>query len=185
MRASVRFAEFRVDTKAKSRAGRRTTVVGRSTEGGNQMDQRYGLGAIDQISFAVRDVNEAVTRYTAMFGGPFTVIDVPDLEVVCRGRPSSTTLRLAFGRTAGIEVELVEVVSGDWPTLAWLDTHGEGLHHLRYPVADVAQVRSEMEADGFPVTLEGSGGEVAFAYLESPLLNGMTVELISAPGARP
>jgi methylmalonyl-CoA/ethylmalonyl-CoA epimerase len=145
------------------------------------MEQRFGLSSIDQISFAVRDVDEAVGRYTMMFGGPFSVVNVPQLDALCFGRPTTTALKLAFGRTAGLEVELVEVVSGEWPTLGWLDSHGEGLHHLRYPVPDVSGTRREMEEAGFVVTLEGTGGALSFAYLESPLLNGMTIELISAP----
>jgi catechol 2,3-dioxygenase-like lactoylglutathione lyase family enzyme len=145
------------------------------------VDQRFGLGSIDQISFAVRSIDDAVPRYTAMFGGPFAVVDVPGMQIVCRGRPSTTSLRLGFGRTGDLEVELVEVVSGEWPTLAWLDEHGEGLHHLRYPVTDIAASRAEMEAAGFEVAVEGGSGGVEFAYLESPLLNGMTVELIQLP----
>jgi methylmalonyl-CoA/ethylmalonyl-CoA epimerase len=146
---------------------------------GGSAGQRFGLGQIDQISFAVVDLDAAVERYTAMFGGPFTLIEVPAIEVLCRGRPSTTALKLGFGRTAGLEVELVEVVSGDWPTLDWLERNGEGLHHLRYPVSDVHRTTSEMEEAGFEVTLESVGGPVTFAYVESPLLNGMTVELIS------
>jgi methylmalonyl-CoA/ethylmalonyl-CoA epimerase len=144
-------------------------------------EPQFGLGSIDQISFAVRSVDEAVPRYRAMFGGPFAVMDAPDLEIVCRGRPSTTSLRLAFGRTGDIEVELVEVVSGDWPTIDWLDTHGEGLHHLRYPVTDIATTQAEMEAAGFGLTVRGGSGGVSFAYLESPMLNGMTIELIQMP----
>jgi catechol 2,3-dioxygenase-like lactoylglutathione lyase family enzyme len=145
------------------------------------VEQRFGLGPIDQISFAVRDVDEAAVRYTAMFGGPFSVIDVPEMNVLCRGRPSTTTLKLGFGRTAGLEVELVQVVSGDWPTLSWLESHGEGLHHIRFPVPDVARTKAEMEQAGFEVTLDGTSGTISFAYLEAPLLSGMTIELISAP----
>ena len=147
------------------------------------IEPRFGLGPIDQISFAVRSVDEAVPRYRAMFGGPFAVMDAPGLEVVCHGRPGTTSLRLAFGRTGDIEVELVEVVSGDWPTIAWLEIHGEGLHHLRYPVADIDASRREMEAAGFGLSVQGGTGGVSFAYLESPLLNGMTIELIQMPAS--
>ena len=145
------------------------------------IEQRFGLGAIDQISFAVADVNEAVPRYTAMFGAPFHVLDVPKLQAVCRGQPSTTTLRLALGRSGGLEVELVQVVSGDWPTLDLLTSRGEGLHHVRYPVADIATSRAEMEAAGCTVTMRGKAGGVSFTYLECPLLNGMTIELIQMP----
>jgi methylmalonyl-CoA/ethylmalonyl-CoA epimerase len=143
--------------------------------------QRFGLGAIDQISFAVADVDEAVPRYTAMFGGPFAVVNVPPMEITYRGRLSACELKLGFGRTGAIEVELVEVVSGDSPAHEFLESHGEGLHHVRFPVADIAATRREMEADGFEVTFSGDSGDVAFAYLEAPLLNGMTIELIQFP----
>lgn len=138
---------------------------------------RFGLGAIDQISFAVRSVDEAVNRYSAMFGANFAIVDVLDLAVKVRGHPASATLRLGFGRSGNIEVELVEVVNGLWPTASWLDQQGEGLHHIRFPVKDVATSREEMTAEGFTVTLESDDG-CSFSYLESPLLNGMTVELI-------
>jgi methylmalonyl-CoA/ethylmalonyl-CoA epimerase len=159
----------------------RTEKLGRTMNIESASGQRFGLGAIDQISFAVASVDDAVPRYTAMFGGPFAVVDVPGMEVVCRGRPSTASLRLAFGRSGDIEVELVEVVSGPWPTLDWLETHGEGLHHLRYPVNDCDASRAAMEEAGFAVSLQGGAGGVSFAYLESPLLNGLTVELIQMP----
>ena len=145
------------------------------------IEQRFGLGAIDQVSFAVVDVDEAVPRYSAMFGGPFDVLDVPELQAECHGRPTTTTLRLGLGRSGDLEVELVQVVSGDWPTLDLLSTRGEGLHHLRYPVGDIATSRAEMGAAGCVVTMRGEAGGVAFTYLECPLLNGMTIELIQLP----
>lgn len=145
------------------------------------VEQRFGLGAIDQISFAVADVDEAVPRYTAMFGGRFDVLDVPKLRVECHARPSTTTLRLGLGRSGDIEVELVQVVSGDWPTLDLLTTRGEGLHHIRYPIPDIATSRAEMEAAGCVVTMRGEAGGVSFSYLECPMLNGMTIELIQNP----
>jgi len=139
---------------------------------------QFGLGDIDQISFAVRNLDEAVPRYEAMFGGPFATMDVPDMDVVVRGKPSVTSLRLGFGQSAGLEVELVEVVSGDWPTLTWLDERGEGLHHLRYPVPDAAAPRAALVAAGATVVLEGGGEGYAFVYLEAPHLNGMVIELL-------
>ena len=36
----------------------------------------FGLGPIDQISFAVTSVERSLPWYEAVFGGPFTVRDV-------------------------------------------------------------------------------------------------------------
>jgi len=144
--------------------------------------QLLGLGAIDQLSFAVPSVDDALPRYEAMFGGPFTAMDVPGMEVVVGGRPETVDLRLGFGQTAGLEVELVEVVSGGWPTVAWLVERGEGLHHLRYPVDDFARSRDELTAAGCTALMEGHNSGVSFGYFEVPMLNGMVVELIQMPG---
>jgi catechol 2,3-dioxygenase-like lactoylglutathione lyase family enzyme len=143
----------------------------------------FGLGPIDQLSFAVPSVDDALPRYRSMFGGEFTAMDVPGMDVVVRGRPETVSLRLGFGSTAGLEVELVEVVSGGWPTVTWIAEHGEGLHHVRYPVDDFARTRDQMQAAGCTVVMEGHVGEVSFGYLEVPALNGMVVELIQMPSA--
>ena len=146
-------------------------------EAASTIEQRFGLGAIDQISFIVADVDEAVPRYAAMFG-PINVVEVPPMDFVYRGKPVKTTLKLGFGQTGSIEVELVQVLDGEYPSLEFLRERGEGLHHVRFPVADLAATRAQMEAEGFELTLSGGSGDLLFAYLESPLLNGMTVEII-------
>ena len=145
------------------------------------MSAQFGLGPIDQLSFAVPSVDDALPRYQAMFGGEFTAMDVPGMDVVVRGQPETVSLRLGFGSTAGLEVELVEVVAGSWPTVTWLAEHGEGLHHVRYPVDDFASSRDEMLAAGSTLVMEGHNHGVSFGYLEVPELNGMVIELIQMP----
>ncbi len=142
---------------------------------------RFGLGPIDQISFAVADLDEAAPRYAALFGGQFDVMDVEMPDIFVRGQPASVHLRLGFGKTGPIEVELVQVVAGEYPIKDFLAAHGEGFHHVRFPVPDLKATQAAMEAQGYTVTLEGASAEVLFAYLESPDLAGGTVELIQFP----
>jgi methylmalonyl-CoA/ethylmalonyl-CoA epimerase len=76
----------------------------------------FGLGPIDQISFAVVDLQAALPLYSALFGD-FTTRRVelrPD-RVSYRGQPASARLLLGFGRTGDVEVELVEVEEGEAP----------------------------------------------------------------------
>jgi catechol 2,3-dioxygenase-like lactoylglutathione lyase family enzyme len=144
---------------------------------------RFGLGPIDQISFAVDDLDEAVPRYAALFGGDFEVMDVEMSDIFVRGQPASVRIRLGFGKTGPIEVELVQVVEGEYPIKDFLAEHGEGFHHVRFPVPDLKATQAAMEADGYTVTLEGASGELLFAYLESPHLAGGTIELIQFPSS--
>jgi methylmalonyl-CoA/ethylmalonyl-CoA epimerase len=141
----------------------------------------FGLGPIDQISFAVASVEQSLPWYEALFGGPFTVRDValtPD-KVTYRGAPADAVLRLAFGCTAGIEIELVEVVRGEAPSLEHLREHGDGLHHVRFPVADLDAKTSQLTEAGFDVIFSGTTPRSRFAYVQAPASLGYTViELI-------
>jgi|HubBroStandDraft_4_1064222.scaffolds.fasta_scaffold132299_2 catechol 2,3-dioxygenase-like lactoylglutathione lyase family enzyme len=141
----------------------------------------FGLGPIDQISFAVTSVERSLPWYEAVFGGPFTVRDVtlaPD-AVTYRGAPADAVLRLAFGRTAGIEIELVEVRRGEAPSLEHLREHGDGLHHVRFRVADLDAKTEQLAAAGFEVIFSGTTPHSSFAYVQSPASLGHTViELI-------
>src|SRR3954451_3559027 len=131
----------------------------------------FGLGPIDQISFAVKSVDAAVPAYEALFGSQFTVRDValqPDL-VSYKGAPADAALRLAFGATAGIEVELVEVLRGPAPARDHREQHDEGLHHVRFSVADITAKIAQLEGAGFTVVFGGRTPRGSqFAYLEAP-----------------
>ena len=138
----------------------------------------FGLGAIDQVSFAVRDAEDAARRWEPIFG-PFEImtVDLPAIEY--RGRASSARLTLGFGRSGDIEIELVEVLEGDSPVADHLAEHGEGIHHVRFPVHDLAGKRAAMEAAHWTTIFAGEGGPVSYAYLEPPAeVGGTVIELI-------
>ena len=142
------------------------------------------LGPIDQVSFAVEDISTALSVYEPLFG-PFTTRETapaPD-SLVYRGRPVRARLRLAFCRSGEIEIELVQVLSGEWPTLEHIRRHGPGLHHVRFLVDDLEEKRAEMEDSGFATVIQGvSPRGSRFAYLESPAILGPTmVELLQQP----
>lgn len=140
----------------------------------------FGLGPVEQISFAVRDLDTALGRYEAIFERPFRTVDVPVLDVMIGGKARSVSLRLAFAMTGLLEIELVQVVDGPWPALRWLEEHGEGLHHLGFHVPNVAISSARLEAAGCVRSMVAADGH-SFAYLETPMLNGMTIELLQRP----
>ncbi len=145
----------------------------------------FDLGPIDQISFAVTSVEQSLPWYEALFGGPFTVREVtlaPEL-VTYRGAPADAVLRLAFGHTAGLEIELVEVLSGTAPSLEHLREHGDGLHHVRFSVLDLQAKTDQLTAAGFEVIFGGATPRGSlFAYVQAPASLGHTViELIQQP----
>jgi catechol 2,3-dioxygenase-like lactoylglutathione lyase family enzyme len=144
----------------------------------DQLVERYGLGSMDQISFAVGDADEAATRYQSIFG-KFDVVDVPSMDVTYRGQPSTVTFKLGFGRAGPLEVELVQVVEGDSPVRDHFERFGEGFNHVRYRVPDLEASRDAMEQDGWVTVYAGETGDISFCFLEPPVgLVATIIELI-------
>ena len=142
------------------------------------ISDRFGLGQVDQVSYAVRDLDQAVVRYGALFG-PFRTASVELDDLVYRGRKSRAALNIAFGNTGPLEIELVQLVSGEFPQGEFLARHGEGLHHIRFVVDDLAAKMALMRPEGFGEVVVGHSGPVSFAYLEAPdFLGDSMIELL-------
>ena len=148
------------------------------------LEAGLGLGPPDQISFAVADMAGAVSLLSPLFGG----FDVRESVLAAgsfayRGRAGLTRLRLGICQAGQVEIELVEVLEGDWPTVEHIDRHGPGLHHLRFAVEDLDAKSAQMQAAGFSEVLRGvSPRGSRFAYLQAPSVLGPTmVELLQPP----
>jgi len=144
-----------------------------------ELANKFGLGIMDQISFAVRDLDKALPAYEAIYG-PFKVGTrvVDNIEYLGR-KVGPTTLKLGFAYTNGFEIELVQVVEGEFPQADWLKTHDEGFQHIRFRVEDFDGARERMEAAGFERVLLGKSPTAQFCYLKAPPeLNGLSIELI-------
>lgn len=145
---------------------------------------RLGLGAIDQVAFVVRNLEESLPRYEAIFG-PFKTGESKIDDYSSPDGPANCTLKLAVNNAAPIEVELIEVAAGHTPHREHLEKHGEGLHHVRFRVDSVEDTIATLEGEGFrSVFLKRYGPTVAFAYLETPAAMGSwLIELLEMPSS--
>jgi methylmalonyl-CoA/ethylmalonyl-CoA epimerase len=136
------------------------------------------LGPIDQVAYVVESLERALPRYEAMFG-PFQAATYEMKDCTIRGRRADCTLRLAVNNAGPVEIELIEVVSGETTHSEHLKKHGEGLHHVRFRVAELEPKVAALEAAGYRTVLSKRfGPTIAFAYLESPPeIGGSVIEL--------
>ncbi|MCH2169564.1 VOC family protein [Myxococcota bacterium] len=130
---------------------------------------RLGLDPIDQISYVVEDMDRALLTFEAIYG-PFTVIDTELEDTLYRGRKTSVKLRLGFGRSGPVEIELVQVLSGESPHAEHLDGGGDRAHHVRFRVENLEKALEAFTGEGFEAIWykRFEGGGPAFAYLEAP-----------------
>ncbi|MDB5686569.1 MAG: methylmalonyl-CoA mutase [Rhizorhabdus sp.] len=113
-------------------------------------------GSILELCQVVRDIDKAVAHWTQVLGaGPFFVFDVPVLPgQIYRGHPTEVAMRVAFGFSGGLLIELLQQTSPSASVFTeMLDEKGEGYHHV--------MLRGDYDADA--ARLSGHGYEVAFS----------------------
>ena len=135
--------------------------------------ERLNLPDVDQVGFVVRDLEQALALYEPLFG-PFTTMALGPMTYTYRGRQEECDMRLAFGRSGAVEIELIEWVAGGCPHKEFLDSGREGMHHLRFIVDDLEAAVAGVVALGFEnIWSKRYRAGLAVAYLErvgDPLL---------------
>ena len=129
------------------------------------------LTEIDHVAIAVRDLEAAIAYYDDTFGAT-----VEHREVV-----ESDGVEEALLKVAESYIQLLRPTRPDSPVARFLDSRGEGLHHVGYRVADCAAALDAVKAAGGRVIDEaprpGSRGTtVAFVHPKGAF--GTLIELV-------
>lgn len=130
---------------------------------------------LDHIAIVVRDTDEALAFYRDRLGLPLLFSQVmPDAPV--------RLTHLDAG--GGVHLQLVQPLSADHPLAAWLEKNGEGLQHLCFKVADVADSIKTLPALGltanFPTPRCGPNGRASM-FLDPATTRGVQLEITSDP----
>jgi methylmalonyl-CoA epimerase len=131
-------------------------------------------GRLHHVATVVRDFDAAVAFHQHVLRLPLEqIVDVPSQEV-----------RIAFFTAGESKIELVTPTNASSGVARFLETKGEGFHHVCLEVADIAAELARLAAAGIqlinPEAVPGVEGPVAFLHPKS--CHGILVELIEAPG---
>jgi methylmalonyl-CoA/ethylmalonyl-CoA epimerase len=138
-------------------------------------DPELALKAVDQVSFAVKDIDETIESWSSMYGiGPWTFAENGGKDA--KGRPWK--IRMAFAYLGPVQIELVQCTEGRIFQSRFLDTWGEGLHHLGFYVDDLDAQVEKLVAKGAKLFVHDPG---RFAYLDSGGPGGAIFELMQRP----
>jgi methylmalonyl-CoA/ethylmalonyl-CoA epimerase len=135
---------------------------------------------IHHIGIAVRDLEESLKRWSALFAAePGPIEEIPERGV-----------RLGHLRFAeGPEIELVAPLGAASPVAKFLESRGEGIQHFTLEVDDIETAMRELGQAGLQFVSDtpqiGAGG-VLVAFVHPRSLNGVLVEIwqSSKSGAR-
>lgn len=139
-----------------------------------------GLPPVAQLGFVVRDRAEWIDRFSPLFG-PFTTMDATVPGARYRGVEADCSLKLAFGRSGDLEIELIEWVSGGSPHRDFIGQGREGLHHLQFRVDGVDRWIEKLAMLGYrSIWYKRWSPDTVFAYLERDG-DPTVIELLTMP----
>ena len=125
---------------------------------------------VHHIGIAVKDLKESAALYEILLGVK------PHLEEA----PCQKVNEAVFTVGEGMEIDLMEPTGPDSTVAKFLESRGEGLHHIALEVDDVNEELKAMEKKGFRLIdeegREGVAGQIGFLHPKS--VNGVLVELL-------
>ena len=124
------------------------------------------LPSADQVGVVVRDVDKTVEFLSSTFGiGPWRIMEVSRSEDEIRVGDGPYKLKLAFAQLGLFELELIQVLEGKTIWSDFLETKGEGLHHIGFHVPNMDELVSKMQQQGVGVLQSGFGQGRGYAYM--------------------
>lgn len=127
---------------------------------------------LDHLAIVVRDTDESLKFYRDVMGLPVLFSqELPDQPV-----------RLTHLDMGNTHLQLVQPLSDDHPLQAWLDEHGEGLHHFCFFVDSVEKMIETLPEHGIPsrdkTPRSGPNGRRA-AFIDPENTRGVLIEITS------
>jgi methylmalonyl-CoA/ethylmalonyl-CoA epimerase len=137
------------------------------------VDPRH-FGRVHHVAIVVRDLEASLRFYRDILGLQLELVqEIPDDRV-----------RIAFLTVGESKIELVSPTDEESGVARFLDSRGEGFHHVCLEVADLAAELTRLGIEGVELIdsapRRGAEGPVAFLHPRS--CHGVLVELIEAPG---
>jgi methylmalonyl-CoA/ethylmalonyl-CoA epimerase len=138
------------------------------------LPEGLGIGKIHHVAIIVRDLDAALELYRDKLGLTVeTVMPIPYDRVT-----------IGFLPVGEVKIELVAPNDDTTGAARFLESKGEGFHHVCFEVPDIQAALDKLAADGLQLidgtARKGAEGPVAFVHPKS--CHGVLVELIEAPG---
>jgi methylmalonyl-CoA epimerase len=138
------------------------------------LPQGLGIGKIHHVAVIVRDMEAALGLYRDELG--LRVDAVMDMEY--------DHVVIGFLPVGEVKIELVQPTDTTTGSARFLESKGEGFHHVCFEVPDIQAALDKLAAGGLQlIDVEArKGGEGPVAFIHPKSCHGVLVELIEAQG---
>lgn len=124
---------------------------------------------VNHVAIAVKNIDEGLKVFENLLGHKAAhVKEVPDQKV-----------KTAMIQVGDVEIELIEPTAPDTGVAKFLDSRGEGVHHICFEVDDIDKELQAMAAKGVETIDKkgrmGAAGKIGFLHPKSA--KGVLIEL--------
>ncbi|WP_308991705.1 methylmalonyl-CoA epimerase [Mariniflexile litorale] len=128
------------------------------------------MNKIEHIGIAVKNLETSNELFSKLFGSPSYKTETVESEGV----------KTSFFKLGNNKIELLEAINEDSPIAKFINTKGEGIHHIAFDVDDMEIEIKRLTTEGFVVLNEkpkkGADNKLV-VFLHPKTTNGVLIEL--------
>ena len=145
------------------------------------------LGETIQVCVVTRDFRATMEGFVRLGIGPWRVLEFNSSNterMTYRGKPADYSMKLCLAQSGSTSWEIVQPLKG--PSIYWefLDSHGEGVHHVAFGCNGIAYERRRQEFAARGLECIQSGvymNQIPYDYYATDGDIHTTVEIYSVP----
>ncbi|MFX0010241.1 MAG: VOC family protein [Candidatus Hermodarchaeota archaeon] len=124
---------------------------------------------INQLGYIYKDIRKQAKILEENLALPkFAFLENKPTKYKYRGKETVIQTTIGFSRSLNVQVELIQLISGDCIFKEFIDGGKEGLHHFGIFVDDVELIVKEYVKRGYSVVHEGiTAGVQKVAYVDT------------------
>jgi methylmalonyl-CoA/ethylmalonyl-CoA epimerase len=136
-----------------------------------------------KVALVVHDVEKTSQAFADLLG-----VDVPQwiitdtvdkTDATYQSQPMEARAKLAFFDLGSLSLEIIEPVGGPSVWRDFLDTKGQGVHHIAFRVQDMDAEIAMLEGKDMPAVQRGNFTGGCYSYIDSTDKLGVMLELLA------
>ena len=144
--------------------------------------EALGSKIVCQIGLIVRDIERSSAAYADLFGVEAPQWSLTDPQESAhtryRGQPTAARAKLAFFDLGGVSLELIEPLGAPSTWREFLETHGEGVHHIAFRIQGMDEQLAVLERKGMATVQRGDYTGGRYAYVDATAQLHVILELL-------
>jgi methylmalonyl-CoA/ethylmalonyl-CoA epimerase len=152
------------------------------TDNKNSDEPIIASKTITQVAIVVKDIDRARNAWAQLLGVKAPEVSIAEghssRPTLYKGNPSDAKAKLAFFAMDNLQIELIQPLGGKSTWQDFLDTNGEGIHHIAFSVKNIDGVEKRFEFQGNPTVQRGGWDGGAYSYIDASKDLGCMLELL-------